>query len=149
MKKLQRGFTLIELMIVVAIIGILAAIAVPAYQDYTIRARVSEAASLSSGVRTAIDVAYSEGRPLDQLPTTPADLGVSMPDSYRSKYVQSVSYQPQTGIVVVTLSNVNELPDNVKGQQIYYSPISQGGNLQWIVKAAPSSTIPPKYLPKQ
>ncbi|MDP3815685.1 prepilin-type N-terminal cleavage/methylation domain-containing protein, partial [Pseudomonas sp.] len=53
MKKVQQGFTLIELMIVVAIIGILAAIAIPAYQDYTIRAQVTEGMSLASGVRTA------------------------------------------------------------------------------------------------
>ena len=54
MRKVQQGFTLIELMIVVAIIGILAAIAIPAYQDYTIRAQVSEGMSLTSGVRTAV-----------------------------------------------------------------------------------------------
>src|SRR3989304_2478264 len=70
MKKLQQGFTLIELMIVVAIIGILAAIAVPAYQDYTIRAKVSEAASMASAARTAIDVAYSEGFTLAAMPFT-------------------------------------------------------------------------------
>ena len=56
MQKLQQGFTLIELMIVVAIIGILAALAVPAYQDYTIRSKVSEGASLASAARTAVDV---------------------------------------------------------------------------------------------
>ncbi|KPK67518.1 MAG: hypothetical protein AMJ84_12880 [Acidithiobacillales bacterium SM23_46] len=61
MKTLQRGFTLIELMIVVAIIGILAAIAVPAYQDYTIKSRVSEGTSLVSAARTSVDVAFAEG----------------------------------------------------------------------------------------
>ena len=54
MKKVQQGFTLIELMIVVAIIGILAAIAIPAYQDYTIRAQVSEGLSLAAGAKTAV-----------------------------------------------------------------------------------------------
>jgi type IV pilus assembly protein PilA len=58
MKNMQQGFTLIELMIVVAIIGILAAIAIPAYQDYTIRAQVSEGMSLASGARTAVSEAY-------------------------------------------------------------------------------------------
>ena len=149
MNKLQQGFTLIELMIVVAIIGILAAIAVPAYQDYTVRARVSEAASLSSGVRTAIDVAYSEGRPLDDLPTTPGDLGVSAAASYTGKYVASVSYVPTSGSIMITMQTVNDLPTSVQGQKIEYSPTSRVGNLEWTVKVPAGSTLPPKYLPKR
>ena len=149
MNKLQQGFTLIELMIVVAIIGILAAIAVPAYQDYTIRARVSEAASLSSGVRTAIDVAYSEGRPLDSLPTTPGVLGVSEAVSYTGKYVASVSYVPTSGSIIITMQDINDLPSTVRGQTIEYSPITRTGNLEWTVKVPSGSTIPQKYLPKR
>ena len=61
MKKVQQGFTLIELMIVVAIIGILAAIAIPAYQDYTIKAKVQEGPSVASPIFTAVGVACSEG----------------------------------------------------------------------------------------
>jgi type IV pilus assembly protein PilA len=149
MNKLQQGFTLIELMIVVAIIGILAAIAVPAYQDYTVRARVSEAASLSSGVRTAIDVAYSEGIDLDSLPTTPATLGVSEAASYTGKYVASVSYVPTSGSIIITMTSVNDLPTSVKGQTIEYSPMTRAGNLEWTVKVPAGSTMPPKYLPKR
>jgi type IV pilus assembly protein PilA len=145
MKKLQQGFTLIELMIVVAIIGILAAIAVPAYQDYTIRSRVSEAASLAGAVRTAIDVAYSEGFALGSIPTTPASLNLSQSTSYVSKYVASVAYVA-TGDITVTLQAVKEL-GTASGLLVMYSPRNQVGNLQWVVSAA-GSTVPVKYLPK-
>jgi type IV pilus assembly protein PilA len=145
MKKLQQGFTLIELMIVVAIIGILAAIAVPAYQDYTIRSRVSEAASLAGAVRTAIDVAYSEGFGLGSIPTTPASLNLSQSTSYVSKYVASVAYVA-AGDITVTLQAVKEL-GSASGLVVMYSPRNQVGNLQWVVSAG-GSTVPVKYLPK-
>ena len=142
MKKLQQGFTLIELMIVVAIIGILAAIAVPAYQDYTIRSRVSEAASLAGAVRTAIDVAYSEGYLLGSIPVTPSSLNLSASTSYRSKYVTKVAYNA-TGLITVTLQTLKEL-GRATGLSVVYSPVSQAGNLRWIVKG----TVQTKYRPK-
>ena len=78
MKKLQQGFTLIELMIVVAIIGILAAIAVPAYQDYTIKSRVSEGTSLAAPHKTAVDVWFAEGNTsLTSFPQTPATINAT------------------------------------------------------------------------
>ncbi len=142
MKKLQQGFTLIELMIVVAIIGILAAIAVPAYQDYTIRSRVSEAASLSGAVRTAMDVAFSEGYSLGSIPTTPASLNLSASSSYTSKYVSSVAYNA-SGIVTVTLKSIKEL-GTAKGGTVVYTPTNNVGNLSWAV----SGGVPTKYRPK-
>jgi type IV pilus assembly protein PilA len=144
MKKLQQGFTLIELMIVVAIIGILAAIAVPAYQDYTIRSRVSEAASLSGAVRTAMDVAFSEGYPLGSIPTTPASLNLSVSASYRSKYVSRVAFNA-SGVVTVTMSQEQSL-GKAKGETVVYLPTDRGGNLSWTV--ATSSSVPTKYRPK-
>ncbi len=144
MKKLQQGFTLIELMIVVAIIGILAAIAVPAYQDYTIKSRVSEAASLSGAVRTAIDVAFSEGYSLGSIPTTPASLNLSASASYKSKYVTSVAYD-NNGLVTVTLTSEKSL-GTAKAGTVIYSPTAQGGNLSWSVLG--SSSVPTKYRPK-
>src|SRR3989304_7726801 len=79
MKTLQKGFTLIELMIVVAIIGILAAIAIPAYQDYTVKAKVSEGPAVAAPVFTALGVACSEGAL--SASTTMTTLGVDDPDS--------------------------------------------------------------------
>jgi len=142
MKKLQQGFTLIELMIVVAIIGILAAIAVPAYQDYTIRSRVSEAASLSGAVRTAMDVAFSEGYKLGSIPLTVASLNLSGAGSYKSKYVSSVGYV-NTGVITVQLNTLKEL-GNASGKTVIYTPTNRGGNLSWTV----SGGVPTKYRPK-
>jgi type IV pilus assembly protein PilA len=144
MKKLQQGFTLIELMIVVAIIGILAAIAVPAYQDYTIKSRVSEAASLSGATRTAIDVAFSEGYGLGSIPATAASLNLSASTSYKSKYVSEVAYL-STGIVTVTLTTEKSL-GSARSGTVVYQPSNRGGNLSWIVTS--SSSVPTKYRPK-
>ena len=144
MKQLQKGFTLIELMIVVAIIGILAAIAVPAYQDYTIRSRVSEAASLGGAVRTAMDVAFSEGYALGSIPTTHASLNLSPTGSYHSKYVSTVGYDA-SGLITVTLTTEKSL-GTAKGGTVLYEPTPQGGNLSWIVSK--NSTVPTKYRPK-
>ena len=98
MKKYQQGFTLIELMIVVAIIGILAAIAIPAYQDYTVRSKVSEAVVAASAAKAAVsEFAVSQ----NALPTTAAAAGFST--NINSKYVNSVTWDSATNAIQVTL----------------------------------------------
>ena len=94
MKAMQKGFTLIELMIVVAIIGILAAVAIPAYQDYTVRAKIQEAVNLSNPHRTSLGIACSEGAlvtPSGGGSTQTTDLGLSYPTAYSAKYTSAIA----------------------------------------------------------
>lgn len=106
----QKGFTLIELMIVVAIIGILAAVALPAYQDYTVRARVSEAILAASACRTAVtEFVQTEG----QLPTAAAascDRGAAGSGNGATRFAQTIS-QAAGGIITVLLPTDTELGD--------------------------------------
>ena len=146
MKKVQQGFTLIELMIVIAIIGILAAIALPAYQDYTVKAKIQEGVSMSASMRTAMGVACSE-----------ANLGASISDEdmnytgtpadYAGKYVTSIT-PSSTGATNAGISIVyTDIGSAVtSGQTVTYTGVcnAQTG-LTWTV----AGTVASKFYPKK
>ena len=149
MKK-QQGFTLIELMIVVAIIGILGAIAIPAYQDYTIRARVQEGTNLSNPARTALGIACSEGDLANQ--TNNTQLGLATPGEYgtNSNVIQSVNAggtNSTTGFVLITFTGIGS--DAITaGDDVRYVGTCGAGGMTWTVTIGAGGSFPAKYLPK-
>jgi prepilin-type N-terminal cleavage/methylation domain-containing protein len=170
MKTLQKGFTLIELMIVVAIIGILAAIAVPAYQDYTIKSKVAETASVMAPVRTALDVAVAEGTVVDTIngvgSLTQTQLGLSGQEFYKGKYVSFVTYGQEAAqgpwVEACLKTQAEETAAGLSlGLGTAYGLCSRwegfpsGGNIRWMVdptgtarNAAGRGLVPSKYHPK-
>jgi type IV pilus assembly protein PilA len=129
MKAIQKGFTLIELMIVVAIIGILAAIALPAYQDYTIRSKVSELILAASSARTAVTEKY-------QNDGTTTSIGVGVSVSTTSK----ISSSDVTAGGVISIVGTSE----VKGASITLTPTvnSDSTTLNWGCTGTPSRYMP-------
>ena len=139
MKK-QQGFTLIELMIVVAIIGILAAIAIPAYQDYTIRAQVSEGLNLAGGAKAAVSE-YTMDR--GSFPNSNTQAGISDATDIQGKYVTSVTVL-STGIVQVLYGQ--EAHTTLDGGLLELSPFTNAGSVEWDCRANGTS-IADKHLP--
>jgi type IV pilus assembly protein PilA len=148
MKSIQQGFTLIELMIVVAIIGILAAVAIPAYQDYTVRAKIQEAVNLSNPHRTSLGIACSEGSlqtPGGGFANQQTDLGLAAPTSYNAKYtttIHGVGTTVTNGLITLTMKQIGSAI--TAGSQIFYVGSCGPGGMQWRV----SGDIPTKFWPK-
>ena len=145
-KQLQQGFTLIELMIVVAIIGILAAIAIPAYQDYTIRAQISEGLSLADGAKTALAEYYTNH---GTFATSNTLAGLASPTSITGNYVSQVD--ASNGIIKITYSNTAPQKANqaINGAVLTLSAVTAGGgSISWSCgKTANGTTVNLKYLP--
>jgi len=141
MKSMQKGFTLIELMIVVAIIAILAAIAIPAYQDYIIRSQVSEGATLSDGAKTAVAEFYSNK---GTLPGNNQSAGLATDTSITGTYVSKVNVTG--GIITATFSMAAPQKANkaIDTKTFVLSPITAVGSTTW---ACHGGTVDQKYLP--
>ena len=140
MRKIQQGFTLIELMIVVAIIGILAAIALPAYQDYTIRTQVSEGMVLGSGAKTAMAEFYNQNGRFCSAGN--ASYGLATNTSIKGNYVTQVD-TATAGLIAVTYGN--KANAKISGKVLNISAATTSGSVSWTCKAG--TGLDAKYLP--
>ena len=154
MKAIQKGFTLIELMIVIAIVGILAVVALPAYQDYTARAQVSEAIVLAEGQKAAVAEYYATN---GAFPTSNEAAGVAAKADIKGKYVKEVAVGTD-GIITATMngSGVNK---DIQSKTVALKPnvatvatggsgsASSNGAFTWECGPGKSSPVDKKFLP--
>jgi type IV pilus assembly protein PilA len=150
LKQVQKGFTLIELMIVVAIIGILAAIAIPAYQDYTIRAKVTEGLNLADSAKTAVAESYQSGDVAGVTASATTWNAAFTP----TKYVTSVIVSGAAPFGVITITYAAITPQ-ISGKTIVLNPsiagaalaTNQSGNIDWGCSSTTDATLLSQALP--
>ena len=139
-RSMQKGFTLIELMIVVAIIGILAAVALPAYQDYTVRAKVSEIILAASSAKVAVAEAAQANGTMASITVAPQV----------SKYVQTVEYSVGATGSPGTILSVAKGDNSITGKGVeFLGELQTNGQVVWTCRAATASVtaMDAKYLP--
>ena len=141
MKTMQKGFTLIELMIVVAIIAILAAIAIPAYQNYLIRTQVSEGSVLTDGAKTAVAEFYSN---TGHFPSANSSAGLATNTSISGQYVGKVDVST-AGEIIATFDGP-KANSAISGDTFALSAIASNGSISWSCASA-ATKVPSQYLP--
>ena len=138
MKKMQQGFTLIELMIVIAIIGILAAVAIPAYQDYVVRSQVSEGLGLASGAKTAVsEYQMTNGA----FPGSNASAGIATDESISGNNVDKIAVGAN-GVITITYSGAASGP--LDGNTVTLTPAANSGGVTW---TCATGTLATQYVP--
>lgn len=138
----QKGLTIIESMIIVAIIGIIVSVAIPAFQDYRVREKVREAVALADPARSALGIACSQGN------LSGADnesLGLSPANAWSGDYTRSIAARGRSageGIVTITLTSIGGVIED--GQRIVYTGSCEAGGMRWTM----TGDVLPKYRPK-
>lgn len=142
MKAIQKGFTLIELMIVIAIVGILAAVALPAYQDYTARAQMSEALTLAEGQKSAVVEYYSDN---GTFPNTNASAGIANSSDIKGKYVKSVAVTGNASTASITATmNASGVNKDIANKTLILVGKQNSGSFEWTCQ---KGDVADKFLP--
>lgn len=142
MKAIQKGFTLIELMIVIAIVGVLAVVALPAYQDYTARAQMSEALTLAEGQKSAVVEYFSDK---GTFPADNAAAGIAAKGEIKGKYVASVEVAAANNKATITATmNSTGVNKDIQGKTLVLEGSQNAGSFDWTCKAG---TVADKFLP--